>query len=365
MIIFDGHNDTLTNLCLPEKGQGRPFFKESETGHIDLPRAKKGGLIGGMFSINVPTPKDSIEADDMYGFTFNEHGYKQTLRTQIPFKYAKEFTGSVLELMFKLETESDGKVKIVKSYSELEDCLEKDILGIVLHFEGAEAIHPSLNNLEDYYRKGLRALGLVWSRPNAFGHGVYYAYPQSPDIGYGLTSTGKKLVKECNRLGIVIDLAHMNEQGFWNVAEFSTAPLVVSHADIHTLCPSTRNVTDQQLDAIGKSGGVIGINFEPISIGFESRLLNEMSMEEVVQHLNSLPLSQIVKHIDYAVKRIGIDHVALGSDFDGADMPSDLKDVTGLPKLVAELEKSGYNQEAIEKICYKNWLRVFKESWKE
>jgi membrane dipeptidase len=210
-----------------------------------------------------------------------------------------------------------------------------------------------MSNLTKYYQKGIRSIGLAWSRPNAFGYGVPFRFPHSPDTGPGLTDAGKRLVQECNRHGILIDLAHLNEKGFRDVAELSSAPLVVTHTDVHAICPSTRNLTDEQIDAIGKSCGLIGINFETLNT-----------------HPNSdpnpdVPLTQITRHIDYVVERIGIDHVAFGSDFDGAEMPNELKDATGLPKLIDLLQEKGYDQTALEKIAYKNWLRVLSNTWKD
>lgn len=365
MKVFDGHNDTLTNLYLPEKGKGRSFFEESAIGQIDLPRANRGNLIGGIFSIFTPTPKSSPEADDTYGFELTANGYKQTLRSPIDPLYAQDFTNSVIKLFFNLEASSQGKVKVVKTIKELESNLEKGILSAVLHFEGAEAIKEDLTNLADYYQKGLRALGLVWSRPNDFGCGVHFEFPHTPDTGSGLTEAGKQLVEECNRLGILIDLAHITEKGFWDVAKLSSTPLVVTHADVYSLCPSTRNLTDEQIDAVGKSGGLIGINFEPFNTSFDSALVAKMPMDKLTERLRAVPLSEIVKHIDYVAKRIGIDCVALGADFDGADMSNELKDVAGLPKLMVELRKHGYNDNDIEKIAYKNWFRIFKETWKD
>src|SRR5690606_28026338 len=133
---------------------------------------------------------------------------------------------------------------------------------MVLALEGAEAIRVDLSNLASWYDRGVRSLGLVWSRPNVFGEGVPFRFPHGPDTGAGLTGAGKALVEACNALGILVDLAHLNEQGFRDVAALSRAPLVVTHADVHAICPSTRNLTDAQIDAVAASGGVIGINFE-------------------------------------------------------------------------------------------------------
>ena len=346
MIVFDGHNDTLT------RSDVRSFLQGSDNGQIDLPRARTGGLAGGLFAIFTPPAPESPERDPMYGITFTEDGYRVAERSPIDQAYAQEYSYAVIDYAHQFEAESQGQVKIARTVGEIETCFRESKLALVLHLEGAEAIQPNLSNLQAYYDKGVRGLGLVWSRPNAFGEGVPFAFPQSPDTGAGLTEAGKALVRECNRLGIVVDLAHLNEKGFFDVAEISSAPLVVTHADVYAICPSSRNLTDAQIEAVGASGGVIGINFEAMNTHPQS------SIEQDV------PLTQITQHIDYIVKRIGIDHVAFGSDFDGADMPNDLCDVTGLPKLIECLRDGGYDQAALEKIAYKNWLRVFRATWK-
>ncbi|MEO8392474.1 MAG: dipeptidase [Chloroflexota bacterium] len=346
MIVFDGHNDTLTRSDL------RSFLQGSASGHIDLPRARQGGFAGGLFAIFTPPPPESPERDPMYGITFTDDGYRVAERSPIDQAYAETFTNGVIDLAYQIEAASHGMALIAKTTGDIERCFARQVLAIVLHLEGAEAIQPDLSNLELYYEKGVRSLGLVWSRPNAFGNGVPFAFPQSPDTGAGLTDTGKALVRECNRLGILLDLAHLNERGFFDVAELSSAPLVVTHADAYAICPSSRNLTDAQIEAVGASGGVIGINFEA---------MNTHPLSSIDQ---DVPLTQITRHIDTIVDKIGIDHVCFGSDFDGADMPNDLHDVTGLPKLIDCLRTGGYDNGALEKIAYRNWLRVFSATWK-
>jgi membrane dipeptidase len=171
-------------------------------------------------------------------------------------------------------------------------------------------------------------------------------------MGPGLTDAGKALVRRCNRLGILLDLSHLNERGFWDVAETSDAPLVATHSCAHAICPSSRNLTDEQLDAIGKSGGVVGVNF---SVGF---------IRPDAEMVPDTPLTQIVHHVSYIAKRIGVDHVAIGSDFDGATVPNELHDVTGLPKLVAALRDDGHDAASLRKITSENWLRVLDHTWK-
>ena len=179
-----------------------------------------------------------------------------------------------------------------------------------------------------------------------------FRFPHSPDTGPGLSEAGRELVKTCNRLGILVDLAHINAKGFWDTAGITAAPLVVTHAGVHALCPSTRNLTDKQLDAVGDSGGVLGINFH---VGF----LREDGLLKA-----DTPVSQIVRHIDYVAQRIGIEHVALGSDFDGAIMPLELGDAAGMPKLIKCLRDKGYDNEALRKVTHENWVRVLGETWK-
>ncbi len=266
--------------------------------------------------------------------------------------HARAFTEELIDSLFAIERDGAGQVKVVRNSSELDDCVERGVLAMILHFEGAEAIHPHLGVLEEFYEKGLRSIGIVWSRPNAYGHGVPFDFPGSPDVGPGLTELGTELVRECNRLGVMIDLSHLNEQGFWDVARVSDAPLVATHASVHSLCPSPRNLTDAQLDAIGESGGVVGVNF---AVGF---------LRGDGQRNDDTPLAVLVQHIGYVAERIGIEHVALGSDFDGAMMPSELGDVTGLPKLVEGLRGAGYGDEALALVTHQNWLRVLRTTWK-
>ncbi|OJS46220.1 hypothetical protein BK400_35170 [Escherichia coli] len=225
-------------------------------------------------------------------------------------------------------------------------------MAAIYHFEGAEMIDANLNNLEMFYQAGLRSIGPVWSLPHIFAEGVPFQFPKSPDTGPGLTDAGKALVKACNQLGIMIDLSHMNEKGFWDIAALSDAPLVATHSNVHALCRSTRNLTDKQLDAIKESDGMVGLNF---AVSF----LREDSHNEP-----NTSLETMVKHIDYLVKRIGIERVGLGSDFDGATIPTAIKDVAGLPKLIEALRGAGYDEKSLKKIAHENWLRVLRKTWK-
>ncbi len=350
--IIIGHNDTLLNLYLPERGGGRSFFMRSDKGHIDLPRAQEAGLAGGFFAIFVP-PESSGEAAPRLSIIVTEKGYEIPMQAAIDPAYAQRVTIAMMAGLFRLEAQSKGQFKVVRTTDELETCLNEDILAAILHFEGAEAIDPGLDALEVFYQAGLRSLGIVWSRPNAFAEGVPFRYPHSPDTGPGLTGAGKALVRACNRLGIMLDLSHLNEQGFWDVARLSDAPLVATHSNAHTISPSTRNLTDKQLAAIKASEGLVGLNF---SVG---------DLREDGHNDPDIPFAKIVDHIDYLVEQLGIDCIALGTDFDGTRVPLEIGDVTGLPKLIEALRERGYNGEALRKLAYKNWIRVLRKTWKQ
>jgi membrane dipeptidase len=344
--IIDGHNDTLMNLLLPERSQGRSFFERSEIGHVDLARMRDGGMAGGFFAMFVPTP------DEEEVINFAGGGYEVQLASEISQPYALERTRLMFDLLEAIALERPTDFRITTNTSGIRQCLESGTAFAIPHIEGAEVIHPDLSNLEDLYHRGLRSLGPVWSRANAFGHGVPYAFPAPPDFGPGLTDPGKELLRACNELGILVDLSHLNLAGFKDVAGFSDAPLVATHSCVHRICQSTRNLTDWQIDAIGESNGVIGVAYDVSMLREDGDLNRETSV------------SVIVDHIDYIAERIGIEHVALGSDFDGAVMPNQLADAAALPGLVAGLQHRGYDDEALNLVTHQNWLRVLDESWK-
>jgi membrane dipeptidase len=350
--IFDGHTDALQSIYLPTTGKARAFFERTTEGHIDLPRMRQGGFGGGFFAVFVPSNSSTTGFPGAMPDSATT-AYEIPLPAPLDLTYARTVTIKGMASLFRLEAESKGQIKVIRTAAELTAALGREVIAAVLHFEGAEAIDPDLDALEVFYQAGLRSLGLAWSRPNVFAQGVPFKFPASPDTGAGLSDAGRQLVKACNRLGILIDLAHITEQGFWDTAGISQAPLVVTHTGVHALCPSTRNLTDKQLDAVKESDGVVGVNFH---VGF----LREDGRREP-----DTPLSEIVRHIDYIAQHIGIGHVAFGSDFDGALMPLELGDVTGMPKLLNNLRDHGYDEEALRKITHENWVRVLRKTWKQ
>lgn len=363
--VFDGHNDSIMHYALPKLlpnfeelfpdwagKEPRTFFQRSDMGHIDLPRAKEGNLGGGFFAVSaIPETNEGKFKVDSVGA--KEDGtFEIPLPPPIRYDFAVQTTMGILSYMFKMEEEAAGQAKIVRTADELAACLRDGVFAILVHFEGAEMIDTDFNALEVYYQAGLRSLGMVWSRPNAFGHGVPFKFPSLPDTGPGLTDAGKALVKACNELGVLVDLAHLNEKGFWDVAKITDAPLVSTHSSVHALSPVTRNLTDKQLDAIKESDGMVGVNFH---VGF----LREDGKSDA-----NTPLETVVRHFDYMVERLGIDRVGFGSDFDGAVMPEGISDCSKLPNLIGALRKAGYDDEALRKLTHENWVRVFRKIWK-
>lgn len=348
--VFDGHNDTLLSLYLPARGQGRSFFTRGDTGHIDLPRAREGSFGGGFFAVFVPSP--SVAGEPEKNLIASPTGYEVRISPPVEYTYAQEVVIAMMALLFRLEKEAEGQLQVVRTADELARCLRDGVLAAVLHFEGAEAIDTDLNALEVFYQAGLRSLGIVWSRPNAFAYGVPFKFPHSPDTGPGLTDAGRELVRACNRMGILLDLSHLNEQGFWDVAALTEKPLVATHSNAHTLSPSTRNLTDKQLDAIRESEGMVGLNF------------SVHDLRDDGSNDKNTPLDFMVRHMDYLIEHLGVDCVGFGSDFDGTTISDEIGDVTGLPKLITALREHGYDEETLRKITHENWLRVLRKTWR-
>ena len=336
--VFDGHNDVL--LRLRRAGGEDPakrFLEGEEAGHIDLPRARAGGLAGGLCAIYVPSPSMAKDANGDFPTPAQPDALNETL--------------AMARLLFDIEARSQGAVTVCRNAADIRRSIDSGSFAAVLHIEGAEAVAANLDALHVLHQAGLRTLGPVWSRPNVFAYGVPFRYPSSPDIGPGLSDAGRDLIRACNELKIMVDLSHMNEAGFWEIAKISRAPLVASHSNVHALCPHSRNLTDRQLDAIRDTGGLAGINFGVLFL-----------RDDGIKDPNT-SLDLIVRHVAYIAERIGIEHVALGSDFDGTTIPAEMKDVAGLPRLVEALRRHGFNDAELKKIAHENWVSVLQRSW--
>ncbi len=346
--VFDGHNDVLFRLWENAAKGADPvaeFIEGTRQGHIDKPRARKGGLAGGLCAIYITSGGIFDENRDAKGH------YAVPLSEPLERSPSLDIALDMASIAFRLERA--GAWKICRNSKDIEAAEADGRFAAVLHMEGCEAIDADLAALDVFYAAGLRSLGPVWSRNTVFGHGVPFAFPSSPDTGPGLTEAGKRLVKACNRMGIAIDLAHITEQGFWDVARLSEKPLIVSHSNVHAITPISRNLTDKQFDAVRESKGLVGLNFAVT-----------MLREDGAKRADT-PLSDMIRHIDYMVDRMGIDCVALGSDFDGATIPAEIGDAAGLQRLVAAMRDAGYGEDDLAKICRDNWLRVLRSAWHE
>ena len=353
--IIDGHNDTVGVLMRSH----RSFFDRNDGGHLDLPRAREGGLAGGFFAVFIDDPEraariaagenvDTDEARQAFGEKFI---YEAELTGPLPLAYAQSAALTMLGQLFKIERASEGDVRVVRTARELERSLEDGTFAMILHLEGADPIDPEGQALAVLHTAGVRSIGLTHSRKTIFCEGVPIRFPATPDTGPGLTDAGKRLIRQLNQLRMMIDLSHLNERGFWDVAELTDSPLVATHSNAWALCQITRNLTDRQLEAIGETGGVVGLNF-----------LTAMLREDGGMG-RDVPVRRMAEHIEHMVEKAGIDSVAFGSDFDGAILPNELPDATALPVLMATLQSRGFTGVDLEKLAFRNWLRLLRTTW--
>lgn len=359
--VIDGHNDTLLRCTDDDRRAEKSAaageagaedadvpgvdeaFLGRDGGHLDLPRALESPLAVGIFASFVPSSEDpNTEPVDVHDGELPE---------AIDPAVAERVVLDQLSALNRWNRASD-RFRVVEDLDDLDDCLDGEALGAIAHVEGAAAIAPDLSNLDLLYAAGLRSVGITWSRPNQFGHGVPFVHDAAPDTGDGLTDAGHDLVRACDERGILVDCAHLNEAGFWDVVETSANPPVVSHTGAHAVCPATRNLTDEQLAAIGDGDGLVGLTF---GTGF---LHPEGDSDD------DMPVEIMVDHVDHFVEHAGIDCVGLGSDFDGAGIPEAVGDVRGLDVLLDALRDRGYSADEIEQIASRNWRRVFADVWR-
>ena len=298
--VFDGHNDTLLRLVLADGGRNaKSFLEAGRTGHLDLPRARKGGFCGGLFAMFTPS---RFRDDDTLDLSPDDPGNFAEVSQQV----AEPFTRKMIDMALAVESLSAGEVVIAHSVGEARQAMADGKLAMILHIEGVECLSPDLSNLHTFYQAGLRSLGPVWSRKNAFADGVPMDFPGSPDTGSGLNA--------------------------------------------HAISQSPRNLTDRQLEAVRASGGLVGINFH---VGF----LRPDGVKD-----ERTDLDQIVAHTDHLLEKIGEDGVAFGSDFDGCMVPAALGDAAGMPRLIERYRQAGYGETLIRKIAAENWLSLLERT---
>ncbi len=346
MHSFDGHNDVLLRLWRQEGDAVAAFLDGEARGQLDLPRATTGGMVGGLYAIFVPSERKGAASAPM-----DQVPYDVPLPPPPELTHAQRATLEMASLLFRIVERSNGTIHLARTVAEIRAAKAVGAHAPVLHIEGCEALDPDLKMLDVLYAAGLRSLGPVWSRSNIFGHGVPFRFPSSPDTGDGLTDLGKALIRRCNEMRVLVDLSHLNEKGFWDVARLSDAPLVASHSNAHALAASSRNLTDKQLAAIRDSGGLVGVNY---AVSF---------LRQDGKRVAATPLDTVVDHIAYLVERLGEDGVGLGSDFDGATIPDGIASAAGLPNLVAAMRKRQFGEALIEKVCFENWMRVLERRW--
>jgi membrane dipeptidase len=345
-IVFDGHNDVLTKLLRAGGVAAAESFLTNTDFDIDMPKAALGNFGGGFFAMWVASPSGSD-----YQSMMMQESYDVPLPETVPRTEALDVVLQQAAILLRLQTLE--AIEICTTVEQLDRCLGSEKLATILHLEGCEAIDPDFHALDVLHAAGLRSLGPVWSRPTIFGEGVPFRYPSTPDIGGGLSEHGVALVSRCNELGIMIDLSHLNLAGFHDVARHSRHPLVATHSNAHAICPHARNLTDEQLEMIQASGGMVGLNFASAFLRDDGRMITDV------------PVVQMLRHLDYLIGALGEEGVGLGSDFDGAEIPDVIANIAGLPILVQAMADHGYGQALIAKLCHGNWLGLLERTWKQ
>jgi len=357
-IVVDTHNDILSTAI--EKGYS---FDQDLTGktHSDLQRMKKGGIDVQIFS---------VWCDG---------------KNQNPFAWAN----TEIDTLYVWVNRNLSKMMIVKTTGELMDAAKEHKLASMIGVEGGHMIENDLSKLDSLFKRGVRYMTLTWNNSTPWAtsameetHDSLLHQPK------GLSDFGKQVIRRMNELGMLVDLSHVGEKTFWDAINTTSKPVIVSHSCVYRLCPVFRNLKDDQIKAIGKNGGVIHLNFYSgyLDSNFEKK--NKAFLEEHKAERDSLiksgkpeffaddyinnkyrdksnamrpPFSLLFDHLDYIVKLIGVDHVGLGSDFDGiTSSPQQLNDVTDFPLITKELIKRGYSKKNIKKILGGNFIRVLK-----
>ncbi|MGI6581103.1 MAG: dipeptidase [Erysipelotrichaceae bacterium] len=316
MRIIDMHCDTITKILHEKK---HLFDNDC---HLSIKKMLQAGYMMQCFAMFVHL-KD------------NESPYQTCL------KYINHF---------KKEMENNKDyIKQVYCYEDLVKNVENNMMSALLTIEEGATIEGDLKKLHHFYELGVRMMTLTWNFKNEIGYPNNMSNPESwhEVTDKGLTDFGKEVVKEMNKLGMIIDVSHGSDKLFYDVIKISTKPIVASHSNSREVNYCPRNLTDDMILKLKENGGVIGINYCPAFISKET-------------DKNQIPM--IVEHIKHIAKIGGIETVALGSDFDGIKTPNGLSDCSKMNLLTEALEKEGFNEEDIDKIYYKNFIRVFSKN---
>ncbi len=311
--VVDTHCDTILSMMRGERGLG----ERSDKGHLDLPRLREGGVAAQFFAVYI---EPQFKPD---------RGLQRAL--------------DVIDVLLRELEAFRDQTELALSVADIRRIRSSGKVAAVLAIEGGEGIGGSLAHLRMLYRLGLRSLGLVWNQRNLIADGI-----AERRTGGGLTTFGVEVVQQCNELGIVVDVSHLTDPGFWHVAETCKGPFMASHSNARAVCDHPRNLMDDQIKALAAAGGVMGLNFAPAFVAPKDATL-----------------AQLLDHLDHIVSLVGPDHVGLGSDFDGIGAtPKGLEDATAFPRFTQALVDRGYSDEAIRKFLGENHLRVLKEVWR-
>src|SRR5579871_1506433 len=361
-IVMDTHDDTTQRMLDPKFDLGQ----RHADGSIDIPRMKEGGLTGIFFSIWIPSKITGPEA----------------------VKRAKTQIAAIQEQVKR----NSKDIVLAATADEVRTAKKQGRIAALMGVEGGHMIGNDLANLREFAASGVRYMTLTHS-----GNDEWADSSTDKAEHNGLTDFGKEVVREMNRLGMIVDISHVSDKTFYDALAVSKAPMIASHSSCRAICDAARNMTDQMIKDLAAKGGVIQINYhvgflsqefrnaersdpavnEAIAREVKRRCPNETEMDEACQLLEGdkitrdyvaagkLPkvdYTKIIEHIDHAVKLVGADHVGLGSDFDGATMPEGMEDCTHLPQITEALMRRGYSDSDIRKILGENTLRVMSEA---
>ncbi|GAC1313030.1 MAG: dipeptidase [Mucilaginibacter sp.] len=358
-ILVDTHNDFLSDELITHLDGG----KRQATGNFDLIRAKEGGLDVQVFS---------IWCGPQYG--------KGT---------AFKFANREIDSLYALIARYPKQIALVRNSEQLEKAVKQKKLAAMIGVEGGHMVEDRMDYIDSLAKRGMCYLTLTWNNSTSWASSATDETTRRDSLKHiGLTDYGKQIVRHLNDLGVMIDLSHPGEQTFYDVLATTTKPVIASHSCVYTLNHFRRNLKDDQLKALAKNGGVVFVNFYSGFIDSTytpkvDRFIREhkAEMDSLVKiyhdfdlaniRLNAIhkaesdqirpPLSLLIKHIDYIAKLIGVDHVGIGSDFDGAESyPLGMDSVADYPKITAELLKIGYSEKDIDKILGGNFIRVLK-----
>ncbi len=323
--VIDLHCDTIPNMYA-EKKEGKEISLLSRSGMIDLEKMKAGGYWCQCFSLFTNLG------------TLREHGEE-------PFDHVDRLSDFWRQEIGRYP----AQIRQVTSAREIEENAKAGILSAMMTVEEGAVYEGKIENLYALYEKGVRMSTLTWNFPNELG----YPNPEFapgvrpiPDTVHGLTDMGRCFVEEMERLGVIIDLSHLNDAGIRDVLDMTKGPVIASHSNARALCPHLRNLTDENLRRIGEKGGVIGINY---------------LVDFLEEGVTIARVDRMAEHMVYIRNLAGIEAVALGSDFDGFEEPCELTGADRLPLLAQAMERRGFKAGEIEKVFSGNALRVFRD----